>query len=466
MSDMSENAERTAVVLGGSIAGLLAAKVLAESGADVTVVDRDLLADVDTARRGVPQGRHTHGLLARGQQVLEELFPGLTGEMQAAGVEAGDLGSQLRWIFDGRQLAPAESGLLVVGGYRPVIEYHVRRRVAKLPNVRFLEEHDIVGLVTDEGGKRVVGARVQQRGAGTAAEVLPADLVVDATGKGSRTPSWLTGLGYPQVAEERVKIGLTYTSCRFALTHDPFGDDVSVNPVATPAHPRGGFLTKLSDHRCIVSLTGVLGDQAPTDPEGFVEYARSLPVPDIHEAIRDAQPLEEASTFRYPASIRRRYERLDRFPESLVVLGDAVCSFNPVYGQGITVAALQALTLRRHLRTGGPISARAYFRDISRVLDAPWEIAAGGDLGFPGAEGRRTLKSRISTAFTVKLHAAASVDPAVTAAFVRVAGLVDPPTALMRPSFALRVLRGARKAAPLPSPATPASPPSRKESEG
>ncbi|ADJ47303.1 hypothetical protein AMES_5478 [Amycolatopsis mediterranei S699] len=462
---MSEGAGHTAVVLGGSMAGLLAAKVLAESGTDVTVVDRDRLSDTDSARRGVPQGRHTHGLLARGQQVLEELFPGLTAEMTAAGVEAGDLGSQLRWYFNGRRLSPAESGLLVVGGYRPVIEYHVRRRVAKLPNVRFLEEHDIVGLVTDEGGTRVTGARVQRRGAATVAEPLHAGLVVDATGKGSRTPSWLTALGYPQVAEERVKIGLTYTSCRFALTHDPFGEDVSVNPVATPAHPRGGFLTKLSDHRCIVSLTGVLGDHPPTDPEGFVAYARSLPVPDIYEAIRDAQFLEEPTAFRYPASIRRRYERLERFPESFIVLGDAVCSFNPVYGQGITVAALQALTLRRHLRTGEPISARGYFRDISRVLDAPWEIAAGGDLGFPGAEGRRTVKSRISNAFTAKLHAAASADPAVTAAFVRVAGLVDPPTALMRPSFALRVLRGARKAASAPSPATPASRPSREESE-
>ncbi|MER6797088.1 FAD-dependent oxidoreductase, partial [Amycolatopsis mediterranei] len=176
---MSEGAGHTAVVLGGSMAGLLAAKVLAESGTDVTVVDRDRLSDTDSARRGVPQGRHTHGLLARGQQVLEELFPGLTAEMTAAGVEAGDLGSQLRWYFNGRRLSPAESGLLVVGGYRPVIEYHVRRRVAKLPNVRFLEEHDIVGLVTDEGGTRVTGARVQRRGAATVAEPLHAGLVVD-----------------------------------------------------------------------------------------------------------------------------------------------------------------------------------------------------------------------------------------------------------------------------------------------
>ncbi len=311
MKDMSENAERPVVVPGGSIAGLLAAKVLAKSGADVTVVDRDRLSDVDGARRGVPQDRHTHGLLARGQQVLEELFPGLTDELTAAGAESGDLGSQLRWIFNGRRLRPAESGLLVVGGYRP----------------------------------------------------------------------------------------------------------------------RGGFLTKLSDGRCIVSLTGVLGDHAPTDPERFLDYARSLPVPDIYEAIRDTRPLEEDSTFRYPTSIRRRYDKLARFPDSRIVLGDAACGFNPVYGQGITVAALQALTLRKHPRRGVPVAPRRFFRDIAKVLDAPWEIAAGGDLAFPGAEGRRTLKSRIANAYTGKLHAAASVDARITAVFVRVAGLVDPPTA-------------------------------------
>lgn len=434
-----------AVVLGGSMAGLLAARVLSDSFDEVVIVDRDALVGVTEARRGVPQGRHVHGLLARGQQILDELFPGFTQRCVDAGVPTGDLGT-LRWFFNGRRLAPGTTGLTCVSAARPVLESHVRAGVEALPQVRFLERTDIVGLVTTGDSAAVTGVRVQSREKGSAAEELSADLVVDATGRGSRTPVWLGELGYGRPVEDRVKIDLSYTSQTFKLPDESIlGGDLSINPVASPAFPRGAFFSRIENGLCKVSLTGVLGDSAPSDSAGFVEWTKTLPVPDVYEVLQDAVPQDEATTFHYPASVRRRYERLKRFPAGFLVLGDAACSFNPVYGQGMTVAALESLVLRDHLRTGIPDPLR-FFKDIAGVIDGPWEMSTSGDLGFPEVEGKRSTKVKMANAYMAKMQAAATVDGSITRAFMRVAGLVDPAPALMTPRMIAKVLRGAKLA--------------------
>ncbi|UBU18914.1 FAD-dependent oxidoreductase [Nonomuraea gerenzanensis] len=425
-----------AVVLGGGMAGLLAARVLSEHYAEVLVIDRDTLTGASGPRRGVPHGCHAHALLARGQQILDELFPGLTRQLVEAGVPAGDMATRLRWYFNGRRLRQAPSGLVSVSATRPVLEEQVRIRVAALENVRFLERTDILGPTS--AGARITGVRV--RHSDGQEEHLASDLLIDATGRGSRTPAWLQELGYERPDEDRVKIGLAYTTRHFRLRSDPYGDDLSINPVASPANPRGAFFPKLPGDMSMLSLTGILGDHPPADYDGFLAFAKSLPVPDIYEAIRDAEPLDEGATFTFPASVRRRYERLPGFPGGLLVLGDGACSFNPVYGQGMTVAAMESMILRDHLRRGGEPRWQAFFKDISRVIDVPWDISAGADLAFPGVRGPRTLKVRLGNAYMGRLHAAAARDGAVTAAFMRVAGLVDPPQALMRPGLMLRVL--------------------------
>jgi hypothetical protein len=198
----------------------------------------------------------------------------------------------------------------------------------------------------------------------------------------------------------------------------------------------------------MVTLAGILGDHPPTDPDGFLAFARSLRFPDIYEAIRDAAPLDDPVGFRFPASVRHRYERLDRFPDGLLVTGDAVASFNPIYGQGMSVAALEALTLRRHLQRGIQPQPRQVFRELTRVVDVPWDIAVGADLAVPGVQGRRTLKVRLVNAYIARLHAAAAHDAHLASAFVRVAGLIEPPQSLLRPSIAVRVLRASRRPAP------------------
>ncbi len=482
---MSNRVGDRAVVLGGSMAGLLAARVLSEAYGEVIIVDRDELTEVSTTRRGCPQGFHAHALLARGQQVLDELFPGMTDEFAAAGMPMFDMG-EMRWSINGVPLAPAKTGLIVVSLTRPALELLVRRRVAALPNVKFYERTVITGLETDAGHRRVTGVRIgrlaqgrddapvsdagnvtlvadgpqpqpARPAGGQPDEVLRADLVIDATGRGSRTPVWLEEFGYERPAEERVKIGLAYTTCEYVLPARPLGpEDWSIVPLANPFGPRGAFFGRTKDDKHMLSLTSMVGDPPPTTAEEVLEVAKSLPVPQIYEAIRDTMPVSGPEVIKFPASVRRRYERLTRFPAGFLVLGDGVCSFNPVYGQGMTVASLEAMTLLAQLRKGAPPDALTYFRDISTVIDAPWSIAAGNDLAWPGVEGERNEAIEEMNAYMGRLMFAATKDSVVTGAFMRVAGLIDPPEALMKEDLYLRVMRESQD---MPDAAPPSPPP-------
>ncbi|WSA10251.1 FAD-dependent monooxygenase [Micromonospora sp. NBC_01813] len=431
-----------AVVVGGSVAGTLAARVLSDHYHEVVVVDRDEVLGIDVPRRGTPHTAHAHGLHGRGYLILTELFPGLRSDLQSRGVPVGDLG-EMRWYFDGRRLQPARTGLLSITTQRPVLEEYLRSRVAALPNVTYRQGTELTGLRTTADNRRVTAVALRDMATGTES-VLGADLVIDATGRGSRLPVWLEQLGYQRPVEERMKIGLAYTTRLYRKRPEMFDGTQSINPVASPAHPRGAFFGQVGEHECIVSLTGILGDHPPSDPDGFLAFARSLPVPDVYDGLRDAEPLTEPVTFTFPASLRRRYERLSRFPERLLVLGDAVCSFNPVYGQGMTVAAIEAMTLRKWLLRGAPPEPRGFLRDIGRVVDVPWQISTSGDLDFPGVPGKRSAMVRMGNAYMARVQYAATKDPSITARFMRVAGLIDPPSALMLPGFVRRVLRLSR----------------------
>ncbi|MCF6524346.1 NAD(P)/FAD-dependent oxidoreductase [Streptomyces sp. JJ36] len=435
-----------AVVLGAGVAGLLAARVLAETHDEVLVVERDPDPGTGVQRRGVPQGRHIHGLLAAGQRVLDALFPGLTRELAARGAAVGDLQADVRWFMGERPLRRAASGLTAVGVGRPLLERVIRDRVAGLPAVRLLPGRDIAALTATRDGSRVTGVRVLARRPGRghgAEEYLAAGLVVDATGRGSRTPAWLAELGYPRPPEDRVRIGLVYASRSYRLRRGALGGDLAVLLPPVPGAPRGGAVARVEDGRALVTLSGVLGEAPPTDPEGFHAFARSLRSPDIERALEDAEPLGDPVPHRFPASLRRRYERLPRLPEGLLALGDSVCSFNPVYGQGMSVAALEAEALRRLLARGAPPAPRTWFRTVARAVDVPWELAAGADRAFPGVPGERTRRDRLLHAYVTRLQAAAAHDARLGGAFLRVTGLVAPPWTLLHPAVAVRVLRGA-----------------------
>jgi 2-polyprenyl-6-methoxyphenol hydroxylase-like FAD-dependent oxidoreductase len=440
---MSKPIGDRAVVLGGSIAGTLAARVLSESYGEVIVVDRDEVLGVAEPRRGAPHTGHAHGLHARGYLNLEELFPSLLEELRAMGVPVGDLG-EMRWFFDAKMIRPARTGLLSITAPRPVLEDYLRNRVAKLPNVTYRQRTDLLGLLATEDRTRVTGVRLRENTGDAPEYRLDADLVVDATGRGSRTPVWLEEMGYSRPPEDKMNIGLAYTTRMYRTRPGMFDGCQSINPVASPDYPRGAFFGQVAPDECILSLTGILGDRPPTDPDGFLEFVRSLPVPDVYDAVHDAVPTTDPICFTFPASVRRRYEKLTRFPDRLLVLGDAFCSFNPVYGQGMTVASMEAMALRTRLRRGTPPDSRAFLRDVAKIVDDPWDISTSGDLDFPAVVGARPLKVRMGNAYMAKLRYAATKDASITDAFMRVAGLIDRPTALMRPRLLARVLRLSR----------------------
>jgi len=452
------------VVLGASLGALLAAKPLSAAFGEVLLVDRDEVVDNPTYRRGVPHGRHAHGLVAKGQQIFERQFPGLMDDLVRAGVKPGDFNGDIQWIFGGRRLKPSTSGLLSVPATRPVLEYHLRKRVQAIPNVRFMQSRDILRLDTTGDGATATGALVQEQTPGSSPEVIEADLVVDSTGRGSRTPAWLAELGYERPAEDRVKIDLAYTTRHYQAPYDPFGSDLAIIPAATPSHPRGAFFYRLpgDDNRLELSLTGILGDHPPTDPDGFLEFVRSIPVPEIAKTLADCEPIDDPVMFRYPASVRRRYERLTRFPARFLVLGDAVCSFNPIYAQGMTVAAAESVVLGHLLERGTIPDWREFFRLIAAEIDSPWDFSASADLGYAGVVGRRTAKVRTINAYVARYQRAAVHDAELTNAFIRVAGLIDEPTSLLRPDRIVRVLRKAGRPTPPTADslaAAPASPP-------
>ena len=454
-----------AIVLGASMAGLAAARVLADVYERVTVLERDALPGAAAHRKGVPQSHHAHGLLAAGRVALEELFPGLTDELVANGALSGDLQAQSRWSNQGLRLCPGPSGLQGIALSRPLLEGSIRERVRALPNVWVVDRCVAAGLVGSPDNRRVCGVRVLQRADSSAEEVLEADLVVDATGRGSRSPLWLEALGYPRPAEDEVRVGVAYASRIYRRRRDHLDGDRAVVVAATVERPRGAAMLAMEGDRWMVSLSGYLGQRPPADPDGFVAFAAGLPAPDIFEVISDAEPLGEVLPARYPASVRRRYERLDRFPEGYLVVGDAVCGFNPIYGQGMSVAALEALTLRECLRAGPAAGlARRFFAKAARIVDIPWGIAVGAYLRFPGIHGARTAKVRLVNAYLARFHVAAATDPVLGGAFLRVVNLMDRPESLLGPTIALRVLRGnLRRTAVWPRASRPGSRTQQKE---
>lgn len=430
----------SAAVLGASFSGLLAARVLSDRFDRVTVVERDVLPGGASLRKGVPQARHAHGLLAGGYRLLGEYFPDLMEELAELGAPVGDVVGDSVWFLHGRWKLRHEAGLRGITVSRPCLESVVRRRVKALPNVTFLEDTDGLIPAYDAAAGRVTGLVVRPRD-GDAQETLGADLVVDASGRGSQSAKWLEDWGFGRPEERQVRIDVGYATRTFERRPgDMFGAIAAVISETPPHGTRLAAVLAAEGDRWVVTLAGVLGDHPPTTEPEWTEFAASLPEPAVHDLVTSARPLTEIASYRFPANQRRMYERMKRFPAGYLVIGDAVASFNPIYGQGMSVAAMEARALDESLAVGVDGLWRRFYARARRIVDVPWLLATGEDLRFPQIEGRRPPGSGIMNRYLERVHAVASVDPVVCRQFFRVANLVAAPSSLMTPRILGRVL--------------------------
>ncbi|OKI01319.1 hydroxylase [Streptomyces sp. CB02923] len=440
----------------------------------VTVVERDRYPAGHTFRKGVPQARHLHVFLTGGQHALEELLPGTVQALTDAGAHTLHLPRDLvTRTAAGWQRRFDEGRHTCVSVTRPVIDGVVRDRALRAAagsttRLEVLEATEAVGLTGDAG--QVTGVRVRARGGrgdgnrdgnsgepadrgtsdpadrGTphpAERIIPATLVVDASGRSSRTPQWYARLGRAAPQEETVDSGIAYATRIFRPTGPAGAPDIGVNVPGWPGSPRGAVYVPVEDGNWLLTAAGIRGHHPPTDDQGFADFTATIGDPYIHGLLPHVEPVSPVHGFRDTSNRRRHYERPGAVPEGFIVLGDANCTFNPIYGQGMSVAALGARALRRTLESGGlrPGFAGEAQRAVAHAADAAWIAAVGADRPYAsGPQARAGLRERLTTWYVQRLTARAAFDPVVGAVFRDVFCLTAPPSRLTSPRLALRVL--------------------------
>jgi len=441
---LSAGAERRAVIMGGSLAGLLAARVLSEYFDDVVLLERDPLAAQAVPRKGTPHAVHPHGLLARGREALEELFPGFTDALEAKGALLGDIGTDIAVDANRGRFARRPAGVMACAVSRLAIEGELRRRVRAIPSVQLLDEIDVQAPLHADG--RVTGVRFSRRTSPATSETLDAALAVDCTGRGSRSPAWLADWGFDAPTEERVTIGLAYTSAYFRRDGSVKPPIACVVGAATAALPRPSILIAQEPDdegraRWVAGVGGYAGDHVDITREAMRRRAADIGNAEIEGLAANGELIGSVMRYQFSHSQRRHYQRLSRFPLGYLVMGDALASFNPIYGQGMTVAACEALSLREALSHGMSDLARRYFKATAKVIDIPWQLAVGGDLALPSVVGPRSFVLKLINAYVARVQRAAVEDPVVAAAFVRVMHMLAAPPSLFAPSVVRGVLR-------------------------
>lgn len=437
-----------AVVIGASMAGLLAARVLCDHFARVTIIERDALPEDVQPRKGVPQGRHLHVLHTKGEEILNRWFPELSADLLANGATRLDIPGDLLWFHLGGYNVRFRSGLTTLAMSRPFLESHVRRRVLKLPNLVCHQRHEAIALATNPDRSCVTGVIMCRVPADGGTQLIEADLVVDASGRGSRSPVWLESLGYGRPTETTVSIGISYTTRLYRQdTASLRGAKAMLIQPTPPQQKRLGALFPIEGGRWIVTLGGYRDHHAPADERGFLAHARALSAPDLHRVLERAEPVSDFIMHGFPSNLRRHYERMKALPEGYLVIGDAMCSFNPIYAQGMTVSAWEAEVLdrilRRHAATAAKAAIRAYFTAAARMIDNSWRVAAGEDFRYAGVAGSKAFGTEIINWYVGRVHTATHRDPAISAAFIKVLMSIEAPTSLFNPRIAMRVLRSA-----------------------
>lgn len=424
-----------AVVIGASFAGLCTARVLADYFERIVVLERDELPDAAEPRRGVPQGQHAHGLLTTGGKILDDILPGYGEEIVANGGVENDLGSDWITYLVYGYVAETPTSMPIYCASRPLFELVLRRRVNDLDSVELRFPHHYLDYVLDDDGHSIAGVTV--RNADGEEEMLAAELVVDATGRTSRTSTWLRANDFQAPPKDEVHVDLAYST---GFIHRPPGDDTAIR-VGPHEKAREAFVLPTENDRWIVTLIGRDGDHPPADPDELVSFADSLAAPDVHQLLENHEWVsEEIAHYPFPSNRRYRYEELDQFPNGLLVVGDSITSYNPTYGQGMSVAALEALVLHHTIGEAGldDLGPR-FFERATPVIDAAWFYAVTLDHVFPGTSGPIPPGTGTFQEYMISFLRTAHTDGNAAEALLRVTELEEPPSSLLDPSVVSRV---------------------------
>jgi 2-polyprenyl-6-methoxyphenol hydroxylase-like FAD-dependent oxidoreductase len=429
------------VLIGGSMAGLAAARVLADHADRVTVLDRDDFPTDARPRRAVPQGQHAHALLAGGARSIEALLPGIMAEMVTDGAAILDFndGAWHQGGYRARSLVERK----VISASRPFIEGHLRRRVAALSNVTIRSGVNVEGLVAPLG--RIRGVAISRD---TRTEIIEADFVVDCSGRASQADRWLAEIGFPAPEISEVRCDVRYSSLILQRSAGDIDGTFAVIIETPPQGKRAAFLLPIEDGRWMATIAASFGAVAPRDERAFRATAASLPSPEISMALAHAEPLTSVTTHRMMTSKRRHYEKQRRVPTGFVALGDSVCSFNPKYGQGMSSAVLQAVALGEVVAAhdNDERLVRAFYRRAAKVVATPWQIAVGSDFAYRECTGPRPPGTALVNWYMARVLLAAQISPEVNTAMILVQNLVKPPSILVRPTMMAKVWRAARAA--------------------
>jgi 2-polyprenyl-6-methoxyphenol hydroxylase-like FAD-dependent oxidoreductase len=436
---------KQAVVIGGGVGGLAAAAAVSDYFEDVIVLERDELPDQTMPRAGTPQARHAHALLGGGERALESLFPGFTTALTEAGAVRYRVGLDMLHEMPGYKPFPQRDlGWDAYAMSRPLIEFTVREKLRHRPNVTLQDKSRAIRLVTTEDGRAV--SAVELVASGGASKTLGADLIIDASGRGAMTLDALKATNGPLPTESVVGIDMAYATCLFAIPDDrPRQWKCVLTFPAPPQGKRAAIIFPIEGNRWIVSLGGAHGDTPPGDLDGFLAFAKELPTTTIYRAIKHAEPLSEVARFAFPESVRRHFERLESFPRGLLPLGDSVCRFNPIYGQGMTVAAKEACVLRDLLAASVSASdpleglGPAFFAAIQEVIDTPWTAAAVTDFIYPETRGDRPADLETTLKFGQAIVRLAARDANVHKLRMEVLNLLKPRSVFRDPALVDRV---------------------------
>ncbi|MFD4370152.1 FAD-dependent monooxygenase [Streptomyces sp. NPDC058486] len=435
---------KRAIVMGGSYGGLFAARVLSDHFEDVVVVESDVIGDDGLGRR-TPQRHQLHALLSMGHTQLERWFPGITDELVKAGAQLGE-GDDVQFYLDGRLKAPV-AGARMLGATRPFLEGHLRSRVAAIENIRF-SQAQATDLVFRDG--RVVGVTTsapESEGGGEGSETVDAEFVVDAMGRKSPLEEWLVRHGWSKAPIDRMRIDLGYATASFrrgdelgstVIAHSSPGPGSDYQPTLTEP----GALAAVEGDRWSVVLAGYADHRPGPDPEEFLRRMHRCVAP-IRTVADVSEMIGEVRTYRFVESRRRVHSRLSRFPGGLAVVGDALASVNPVYGQGLTLAALEANALGVYLSSAPSLRDPSwdYFRLAEAVVDAAWQLSTAADLAQPHVTGPYPRGYRAQKWVADRLTEASVRDSDVNARFMAVVNMEMPPTALTDVRFLARAAR-------------------------